>query len=184
MRYLRGSGDGGFDALLIAELVLESGLPRPRPASVAVTAVGEDDHAAGVGIGELSVVAPPCGNAIGGEDGGVAGGSDEDGAGIGAQVVDAIGDGDAASEGTQVVVVDLLGIAVPFGAGVLESADQLLLLGIDADDGDVFAGAPPAQDGDVCELGVPLRVVDAQGIAHGAKQLGDGAGANADAGLA
>ena len=174
MRYLRGSGDGGFDALLIAELVLESGLPGPRPASVAVTAVGEDDHAAGVGIGELSVVAPPCGNAIGGEDG----------AGIGAQVVDAIGDGDAASEGTQVVVVDLLGIAVPFGAGVLESADQLLLLGIDADDGDVFAGAPPAQDGDVCELGVPLRVVDAQGIAHGAKQLGDGAGANADAGLA
>ena len=107
-------GDGGFDALLIAELVLESGLSRPRPASVAATAVGEDDHAAGVGIGELSVVAPPCGDAIGGEDGGVAGGSDEDGAGIGAQVVDAIGDGHAASEGTEVVVVDLLGIAVPF----------------------------------------------------------------------
>ena len=66
-------------------------------------------------------------DAVDGERRGVGGLADEDGAGIGAGVVDAVGDGEAVGVGAEVVVVDEFEAAVPFGAGIAERADELLL---------------------------------------------------------
>ena len=87
------------------------------------------------------------------------------------------------------MVVDEFGAAVPLGAGMAERADELLLLGIDADEGAVVGGAALAQVGDVPELPVSVRmrgasellVVDAQRVAHRLEQSRDGLRADVDA---
>ena len=159
-------------------------LPGPRGAAIAAAAVGEDVKLAGAGIAPAALGAPPFLDAVDREGGGIEGGADEDGAGVGLGIVDAVGDGDAVCLGAEVVIADELRGPVPLGAGILEVADEFLLLGVDADDGEVLSGAAPAQPGDVLELGIAVRmrgagaflVVDAQGEAHRPEQPGDGSG--------
>ena len=90
---------------------------------------------AGAGIASAALGAPPFLDAVGRAGGGIEGGADEDGAGVGLGIVDAVGDGDAVCLGGEVVVADELRGPVPLGAGILEVADEFLLLGVDADDG-------------------------------------------------
>ena len=126
-------------AVPVGEAVLQVELPGARRATVAV--VGEDLQGVGVGIVLAALGAPPFLDAVDGERRGVGGLPDEDGAGVGPRVVDAVGDGEAFGIGAEVVVVDQLGAVVPLGAGIAERADELLLLRIDADDRDVVGGA-------------------------------------------
>ena len=76
---------------------------------------------------------------MGGEGGGVVGDADEDGAAVGGQIINTVRDADADGIGTEIVIIDPHGRAVPFGAGVFEIADQFAFLGIDADDGKPLA---------------------------------------------
>jgi hypothetical protein len=59
----------------------------------------------------------------------------EDGAAIGEQIVDTIGNGDADPVGVEVVIVDRDRGAVSFGAGVFDVAGEFTLLGVDTDHG-------------------------------------------------
>ena len=129
-----------------------------RRAAVAAAAVGQDLQGLGFGIALAALGAPPLLDAVDGERRGVGGSADEDGAGISAGVVDAVGHGKAVGVGAEVVVVDEFGAAVPLGAGIAEPADELLLLRIDADEGAVVGGAALAQGGDVPELLVSVRI--------------------------
>jgi hypothetical protein len=86
------------------------------------------------------------------------GGADEDVAVVGGEVVDAVGQGDARRIGGEVVVVDEGGLLAPGGALVLEVADQLSFLGVDADDGSARSGEGVALGSDVAELGVAVGV--------------------------
>ena len=170
----RVMGYGDAQAVAVAEAMLQVELPSARRGTVAAAAVGEDLQGLGLRIVLAALGTPPLLDAVDGERRGVGGSADEDGAGIGARVVDAVGDGEALGIGGEVVVVDEFGAAVPLRAGIAEGADELLLLRIDADNRDAVGGAALAQLGDVPELLVAvgmrgageLLVVDAQRIAH------------------
>ena len=122
-------GDGHGQAVPVAEPMLRVELSRAHGAAVAAVAVGEDLQGLGFGISLSALGTPPLLNAVDGERRGVGGSAYEDGAGIGARVVDAVGHGEAVGVGAEVVVVDEIGVAVLLGAGIGERADELLLLG-------------------------------------------------------
>ena len=182
-------GDGDFEAVGIAEGMLQGVLPGAGVAAVAAAAVGEDGELGGVGIAALTGGSPPVVETVDREERRVVGVADDDGAVVGEQVVDAVGNGEAVGEGAEVVVEDLDGLLFPGGAGVLEVADEFLLLGVDADQGAVLGGATTLEVGDELELGVAvgrgdggeLLAVDAQGEAGGGEQAGDGAGGEGEA---
>ena len=73
--------------------MLQVELPGARGATVAAATVGQDLQGLGVGILLAALGAPPFLDAVDGERRGVGGLADEDGAGIGPRVVDALGDG-------------------------------------------------------------------------------------------
>ena len=90
-----------------------------------------------VAIGAVAL--PPASDGVGGEGGGVMRDADEDGASVGEQVIDTVRDRDADGIGTEIVIIDAHGRAIPLGAIVLEVADQFSFFGIDADDGKPLA---------------------------------------------
>ena len=65
---------------------------------------------------------------MGGEGRRIVGDADADGATVVRRVVNAVGDSHAAGIGGEVVIVHRNGRAIPFGAGVLEVADQFAFL--------------------------------------------------------
>ena len=132
---------------------------------------------------------PPSEQVVCGEVGGVVGGAHHHEAAVGAQVVDAVGDGDAVGLGAEVVVVDGVRSFRPAATGILEVADQFPLLGIDTDDWQVALGEPGALFGDMDELLVTVRagpgryplLVEAQPIAETEEDASHGSGTNLDA---
>ena len=90
-------GHGHAQAVPVAEAVLQVEFPGARRATVANAAVGQDLQRVGVGIVLAALGAPPFLDAVDGERWGVGGLADEDGAGVGPRVVDAVGDGESLS---------------------------------------------------------------------------------------
>lgn len=113
-------GDGHGEAVWIAEAMLEGVLPGARSVAVAAAAVGEDGEAGGVGVAGLASGAPPVVEAVDGKEGCVIGVADDDGPGIGEQVIDAVGDGEAVGKGAEVVIMDWERARFPGGAGFLK----------------------------------------------------------------
>ena len=85
--------------------------------------------------------------------------ADHDGASIGEEIVDAVGDGDTGGVGTEIVIVDGAWGQVPARPGILERADQFALLGINADDGETPALESIAQIAEVEKLIVAVGAV-------------------------
>ena len=112
----------------------------------------------GLGITLTTLGAPPRLDTVDGEPGGVVGGTHEHRAQVSLNIVDAIRHGDGIGIRAEVVVVNAHRFAVPLGAGVFECTDQLLFLGIDADDGAALCGTTLAQCGDTLKLGVAVGV--------------------------
>ena len=134
-------GDGHAQSMAVAEAMLQVEFPGARGAAVAAAAVGEDLESFGLGIAHATLGAPPLFDAVDGKCRGVGGRADEDRAGIGLRIVDPVGDGAALGFGAKVVILHQFGDAVPLGAGILERANEFLLLGIDADHRGVLDGA-------------------------------------------
>ena len=116
--------DGDLEVVRVGEARLECILEATDARRVAAAGVGEHQQA----LRRRSSVSRPsrCHHLtrfVGSEVGGVVGGADDHEAAIGAQVVDAVGDGDAVGLGAEVVVVDGLWRSFPSGALVLEVAD-------------------------------------------------------------
>ena len=121
-------------------------LPGPQSVAVGAPGVGADEQLGGLGVAGRPIWAhhrPMRGH---GEGGGVGVVADRHPAFVGAQVVDAVGDG-LSHLGVD-EVVDLgaggrfLGLVLLPSVGVL--ADQLLLLGVDANDRLAVGQEPPA----------------------------------------
>lgn len=115
--------------------------------------------------------------------------ADYDGASIGEEIIDAVGYGDAGGVRTEVVIVDQAWGQVPTRPGILESADQFALLGVDANDGVTAALKSVSKIAEVEELIVTIEtvvggyflVIDSQGIAHLMEETGHGVRADVDA---
>ena len=100
---------------------------------------------------------PPRTDGTDGEGGGVMRNTHEDDATIGLRIIDAVRNALTGCEGSEVMVVNLLGRGGPFGAGVFEVADQfVLLLGIDTADRVALALKPLAHVLDEQELFIAI----------------------------
>ena len=134
---LRAAGgvvaDRDGQAVLVAELLLELLFPDPRAGAVAAATIREDQQFTRGGERGLALVNPPASEQIDREGGGIGGQADVDRAPVLGQIVDAVGDRATERVRPEVMDVDRLGLLAPDPSGVLERADQLLLLGIDAD---------------------------------------------------
>lgn len=88
----------------------------------------------GMGIAWAPLPPPPPAHRLGGEGRSVARGADGNAAPVGREIVHAVRDGHAISQGTKVVVVHIDGRLAPNPAGVFESTKQFALLAIEADE--------------------------------------------------
>jgi hypothetical protein len=135
------------------------GLPQPDPIPVGPTRVRADQRPLSLGVHCLALLLPPAAQGRHRERGGVMIGPHADPAGVGPQVVDPVGDRLAQLLVGEVVHQHPLGLArrPPLGATIGKAADQLLLLGVHADDqqasGQVLLGLLV----DVAKLRVSVR---------------------------
>src|SRR5580692_8355506 len=100
---------------------------------------------------------PPGGDGMGSEGRRVVGGPHTDRTAVVRCIVDAVGYAHAAGVGGEVVIVHPNRRAVPFGAGILEVADQFAFLAVDTDDGKALTLEALPQRIDILELLVPVR---------------------------
>src|SRR6266540_2063090 len=113
---------------------LQSALPSVHPRPIGAAGVGQDEELAGTGMSRASGAPPPLVDGVGREGWRVVRRTDDDepvGAG---HVVDPVGDGHALGVAAEVIHADVHRRPAPRPARVLEQADQLALLGINADD--------------------------------------------------
>src|ERR1051326_4954765 len=109
-----------------------------------------------------------------GEGGLVVANADRQSAPIFVHIVDAVGDSYANGIGAEIVIVDATWGAFPTTPRIFEVANQLALLGVDANNGQMAALETVAQMGKIFELPIAVRsqagrdllVIDAQRVAH------------------
>ncbi len=82
---------------------------------------------------------PPAGDRTSCEAWSVMRNSHKDGAPIGYQIVNPVGDSYADRIGSEIVIVDEYRRAIPAGSGIFEVADEFSFFGIDTDNGKVPA---------------------------------------------
>lgn len=123
----------------VAELSLELGLPGKVAARVAPTRIGQDEELAGMRVARDTFAGPPAGNRTSCEAGSVMGNAHKDGAPIGYEIVNPVGDSYADGIGSEIVIVDEYRRAIPASSGILEVTDEFSFFGIDTDNGKVAA---------------------------------------------
>jgi hypothetical protein len=160
---------------------LEFAFPQSDPGSVGAAAIGGDHHPVGAGIAATAHLVPPQPDRVDGELGGIMGHPDTDPAGVGGDVVDAVGD-----RLTQFLVLEVMDVdppwmslRAPLRARNLIVADQLLLLGVDGNYR--LIGRLEFENAciDMVELGIPVRVATSLislGITLAAGPLGNAEG--------
>ena len=131
----RGVMSNGYgEPKAVAELALKFGFPGAGAATVAAAGIGKDEQLPAATVAISAVALPPTGDGVDGEGCCVMRDAYENRASVGEQVIDTIRDRDADGIGTEIVIIDVYGRAIPLDAMVFEVADQFSLLGIDADD--------------------------------------------------
>src|ERR1035437_3197632 len=108
----------------VAELALKFGFPGAGTAAVAAAGIGEDEQMPAATVAIRAVALPPTGDGVGGQGSRGARGAHDNRASVGEQVIDTVRDRDADGVGTEIVIIDAHGCAVPLDAMVLEVADQ------------------------------------------------------------
>ena len=117
----------------VAELFLQLVLPEAGATAIAAPGIGQDQQVLGRAMQRLADRRPPTGDHVHRELGRIGRGTDIDGTLIVGDVIDTVGHCPALGIGWEVMHIDGGGFQTPGGAGILEIADQLLLLGVDAD---------------------------------------------------
>src|SRR5262249_26790331 len=90
----------------VGQLSLEFGLPGTIATVVTSAGVGKDQYLSGARISDESFPSPPVSDGMNGKSRSVVGNTDHNRTAVGAQIVDAIGNGNANSIGPEVVVID------------------------------------------------------------------------------
>ncbi len=127
--------NGDWDSEDVCEFLLEAKLVDAGSRSIAPARIRKHEEALRLRIPPCPVLSPPPDKAVDGEVRGVGRDSDVEETSVRRQVVKAVGSRTALSVVGEIVSVDLVGLETPRAAGVLEIADQLLLLGVNADNG-------------------------------------------------
>ena len=131
--------NGYCEPKAVAELALQFRFPSVGTATIAAAGIGQDEQLAAAMVAVAAVALPPTGDGMGGEGSRVMRDTYEDRAPVGEQVIDTIRDRDADGIGTEIMIVDAQGRAIPLDTIVFEVADQFSFFGIDADDGKPLA---------------------------------------------
>jgi len=139
---------------------LELPLPQADLGPVAPAAVGRDEQRLGPRVDRLAHRPPPSPDSPHGETGRVVVDADAHPARVAGEVVHPVGDGLAVLLDDEVVNLDRLGAAFgpPLSAGILEVADEFLLLGVHGDDRLPLALKRQDRSVDVPKLRIPVRV--------------------------
>ena len=180
--------DRSGDAKRVAQPSLDFGFPGPRATSVTTARIRQNQNLGSTAMAAQSLAFPPGSDGMGGEGRSIVRDADAYGAAVVGRVVNAVGDAHAAGIGAEVVIVHPFGRAIPFGAGVLEVANQFALLAVYADNGKALALEASPQRGNMAELLIPvgtgvggdLLPVDAQREIHLVEKAGDGTRRNRD----
>ena len=144
--------NGDAEGVRVDEPRLQGILEEMAASTVATAAVGEYEDLGRLRIAPPTFPAPPPCEVVDRKVRCVVGGADEDGAQVGGHVVDAVRNREAVRIRRKVVIRDALRRTIPRHAGILEVADQLLLLGVNAHNGQISAGKAGTLRGDVFEL--------------------------------
>jgi hypothetical protein len=137
---------------------LQRHLPAPLAVVGGPTAVRRNQQPPGVGVATAANVQPPATDRRHREGRGVVRRADQNVAVLVCHIVDADRDGLAGCP-TGVVVVEHGAVALPpAAAGVLEVADPLLLLGIDANNWQAKSYVQPTQPRQVTKLPIPVEI--------------------------
>src|SRR6266851_6922620 len=152
---------GDLKSQPIAQHGLEALLPESCPIAVAATGVGQDQQLLGRRKGLQSLVFPPAGNRIDGESWRVGRVANVDRTAVIEHVIDAIRHGPPQAVAQEVMDVDGDRLEAPGLARLLEVADQLLFLTVDADNGLPCRFEDADLLVDVGELDIAVRVVRA-----------------------
>ena len=139
--------------------------------SVAPAAVRQNEQVVGLRIVTVSALAPPAGDIVGGEFGCVVRCADKHRTLIADRIVNAEGNRHPLALGTEVMVIHRGGDLTPDSPGILEIADQFLLLGVDTDDRQAALQELLLFLGDVTELLVPLRASAGQTLGVGMQSI-------------
>jgi hypothetical protein len=102
--------------------------------------------------GVIPPVSTKGGDGMSGEGRCVRGDADAHGAAVVWRIMNAVGNAHSAGIGTEVVIVHQYRRAIPFGAGVIEVANQFAFLAVDADDGESLSLEASPLRADVLEL--------------------------------
>jgi hypothetical protein len=145
-------------AVRIAQPMLEPVFEGAIAVAVASSSVGQDEELGSSRIAGLPFVAPPAGEAIGGELGGVVRRADVESTAIGEHIVDVIRNRETQGLGTEVMIIDEDVFLAPGPTGVLEVADEFLLLRVDGDGRLAAVREALTELGDVEELLVAIRI--------------------------
>ena len=129
--------DHDGQAIAVAQLLLQLLFPHPRTAAIAAPTIRQDEQALRLRIGRLSLLFPPAGQCSHSKFWGIGGRSHIDSASIVRQIIDPVRNGFAQSFLREIMHIDIVWLLPPCLARILEVANQLLLLGINADDGPV-----------------------------------------------
>lgn len=119
----------------VGQFGLDLMLEESRATIVAAAGIGQDQEPTAFRIVLFPLCVPPVVNRIRGKLGGVGRSAHIHQAVIASDVIDAVGGGDTFGILSKVVCVHLDGACPPSTAVVFERADQLFLLGVDADHG-------------------------------------------------
>ena len=181
-------GDGYSQGKGVRQLGLEFGFPGMTAAAVATASISQNEQA-GTGIASGTFLVPPMSDGMSGKGGTVMGNANDEGAAIFHNIVNPIRNGDPNGISAEVVIIDATRGRFPTTARIFEIADELALLAVDADDGQMTALETVAQLGQIFELkisvgtrtGGNLLLIDSQRIAHVMEQAADGIGGDGNA---
>ena len=148
---------GDVKVELVRKDMLQEILPCPGTAAVAAAGICEKDNLTGIGITLSALGLPPLRNALDRKLRRVVREADVETAGIGMQVIDSIGHGNAVGKRAKIMIINLLRLTPPLGTGILEASDQLFFLAINTDQGNRFALTSGAYQCNLLELFVTLQ---------------------------
>lgn len=163
----------------LAELAMQAPLENAGSGRIGPAAVSQDQQFRGLGEIQGALMTPPICDRVDGQGWCFGCGSHADQAAIVLAIVNAIGNGDSAGIGTEVVVQHRQGLLLPGAPCVSEIADGFFLFRIDADDRVAGVLERISHVGDMLELTIALLwrrrmpeagfdplVIDPQRIVH------------------